>query len=46
MVLEGIAPEREENVHNDSEWNTFKDLKKIANRLVPQDNPALILEEI
>jgi hypothetical protein len=46
LVLAGIAPEREENVHNGSEWNVFKDLKKIANWLVPKDNQALILEGI
>jgi hypothetical protein len=46
LVLAGIAPEREENVHNGSEWNVFKDIKKIANWLVPQDNPALILKGI
>ena len=46
LVLAGIAPEREENVHNGSEWNVFKDFKKIANWLVAQDNPALILQGI
>ncbi len=43
LVLAGIPREREENVHNGSEWNVFKDLKKIANWLVIKDKPALIL---
>jgi hypothetical protein len=41
LVLAGIAPEREEHLHDGSEGNVFKDLRKIANWLVPKDNPNI-----
>ncbi len=44
LVLAGIAPEREKNLHDGSEGNVFKDLRKIANWLVPKDNPNIHCE--
>ena len=41
LVLAGIAPEREENLHDGSEGNVFKDLRQIAHWLVPKDNPNI-----
>ena len=38
LVLAGTAPEREENLHDGSKGNVFKDLRQIANWLVPKDN--------
>jgi hypothetical protein len=42
--LAGIAPEREENLHDGSEVNVFKDLRQIANWLFPKDNPNIHCE--
>ena len=44
LVLAGIAPERDENLHDGSEGNVFKDLRKIANWLVSKDNPNIHCE--
>jgi hypothetical protein len=44
LVLAGIAPEREENLHDGSERNVFEDLRKIADWLVSKDNPNIHCE--
>ncbi|HEX3034608.1 MAG TPA: hypothetical protein VHT73_05655 [Thermodesulfobacteriota bacterium] len=43
LVLAGIAPEREEGVQS-SKGNVFKDLRQIANWLVPKDNTNIRCE--
>jgi hypothetical protein len=44
LALAGIAPGREENLHDSSEGNVFKDLREIANWLVPKDNSNIHCE--
>ena len=44
LILAGTAPTGQENLVDGSKGNVFKDLRQIANWLIPKDNPDVRCE--